>query len=70
MREALVHPGDVEIPDGSARHDEDAGEGGEGEVEGGVGLLHEAQLFGLGGYFEGESEGAEEELHSCFAGEG
>ncbi len=70
MGETFVHPGDVEIPDWRAGHDEDAGEGSEGEIEGGVGLLHEAELFGFGGYVEEESEGAEEELHCGFAGEG
>lgn len=70
MGKAFVHPGDVEIPDWRAGHDEDAGDGSEGEVEGGVGLLHEAELFGLGGYVVVESEGVEEQLHGCFAGEG
>ncbi len=66
----MVHPGDVEIPDWRAGHDEEAGDGSEGEVEGGVGLLHEAELFGFRGYVVVDSERVEEKLHCGFAGEG
>lgn len=45
VREGLVHAARVEVPDGGARHDEDASRAEEEEVDGRVGLLHEARLL-------------------------
>ncbi len=70
VREVGVHAGDVEVPDGGARHDGETNGTEETEVEDRVGLLHEAELFGGRGYGEGEGEGAEDKLHDGFAGEG
>ena len=68
--ETGVHPCNVEIPDRGSTHDEDANGTEKAEVQGGVGLLHKAELFRAGFELEMEREGEEEALHDEFAGEG
>ena len=70
VRKCLVHAGGVEIPDWGAVHDIQAIGAKDTEIQGGVGLLHEAIFFRAGAEFEPAGEGPEDALHGEFAGEG
>jgi hypothetical protein len=68
--EPLVHAGHVEVPHGRARHDVDARGPQDAEVDGRVGLLHEAGLLDLCAHPGPFREGPEELLHDELAREG
>lgn len=70
VREVGVHAGSVEIPDGGAAHDIHAPRAGEGEVDGGVHLFHEASLLAPVLDAPVASQGPQELLHDELAGEG
>lgn len=67
--EVLVHAAGVEVPDGGAAHDPHADRTEDGEVDGRVGLLHEAGLLVLT-EASAAGQGAEDLLHDELAGEG
>lgn len=70
VREVLIHPPRVEVPDGRAAHHPDARGAHDAKVHGRVHLLHEALLLAARVDARGAREGPEELLHDELAREG
>ena len=70
VREPGVHALGVEVPDWRAVHDVHAQGPEDGEVDGGVELLHEARLLPSSTDAVADSDGTNNALHQELAGEG
>lgn len=70
MRKSFVHPRRVEIPDRGPAHDKEAKRAEDGEVDGGVELLHKSVHLTLVPYAKPDRKWTNESLHEELAGKG